>query len=90
MSFKKIADTSFKDKIPEDQIKEETKKEIQKIKEIEKMINREDLIFKTGENTNNFQQFEKRISFAENVFSSKTTLNNADEDQANLLVEFIK
>ena len=39
---------TVKDAIPEDQLNEEAKKEIEKIKEIEKMVNRKDLTFETN------------------------------------------
>ena len=36
-----------------------------------------------------FKQFEVIRSLAENIFDGKLTLNNADEDQRNLLIEIV-
>ena len=36
------------DEIPENQLNEKAKHEIERIKEIEKMVNREDLVFETN------------------------------------------
>ena len=61
--------------------------ELRELKEQKKMKNREDLIFKINKHIYNFQQFEAIKPFAKNVLGGKTTLNNADEYQSNLLVE---
>ena len=79
----------MKDVIPEDQLSEETKNETETIKEIGNRVNREDLIFEEDSYINNFQQSEIIRSFAKNVFNGKITLNNADENQSNLLVQIM-
>ena len=60
---------SIKYEIPEDKLSEEAKNEIVKIKEKEKIVNRENLIYKTSNFTYNFQQFETIRSFAKKIFS---------------------
>ena len=84
---------TIRDVIREDQLmerREKNKNETEKIKDIEKMINREDSIFETNKHIFNFQQFETIRSFAKNIFGGKFTLHNADESQSNLLLEIIK
>ena len=51
------------------------------------MVNKKKIIFWNKKHIYNFQRFETIKSFAKNVFNVKITLNNADEDQSNLLVE---
>ena len=45
-------------------------------------MNREDLIYRT-----NIWKFELIRSFAKNIFEGKITLENADNEQASLLLE---
>ena len=77
---------TIKDTIPEDRLKEEAKM-TEKIKEIEKIVNRENLIYKTNKYVYNFQQFETIKFFAKNIFAGQSTLDNADKYQSNLLHE---
>ena len=46
------------------ELREETKNKTEKIKELEKMINREDLIFETSKHRFNFQQSATIRSYA--------------------------
>ena len=48
---------TIKDAIPENTLREEAKNELNKIKEIEKTIDRENLYYKTNKYTYNFQNF---------------------------------
>ena len=50
---------------------------------MKKMVIREELFYKTDNYIQSFQQFETIRSFAKNIFNSKITLNNADEDHSN-------
>ena len=52
------------------------------------MVNREDSIDETRNDVCKCQQFETR-SFAKNIFTGKTTLNDADKDQRELLTEIV-
>ena len=78
---------SIKDAIPEDRLNEGAKKGNERIEEIEEMVNRGYIIFETNKHVNDFQRFETIRCFAENFLGGEVTLNNADEDQSNLLVE---
>ena len=73
---------TIKDVIREDQLREETKNDTEETKEIEKMINRQNLIFETNKHIFNFQKFQTITSFAKNIFGCKFTLNNT-EDHSN-------
>lgn len=44
------------------------KKDIEKMKKVVKMVNREDLICETNKYIYNFHYFETIISFAKNIF----------------------
>ena len=59
----------------------------ERIKEIEKIVNRENFIYKTNKSVYNFQQFETIKFFAKNIFAGQSTLDNADKYQSNLLHE---
>ena len=73
----------IKDVIPKDQLNEEAIAEIYRIKETEKMVNREASIFETSKYVCNFQQFETIRFLAKNILDDKITLDSADEDQSN-------
>ena len=60
----------------------EAKKEIGKIIEIGKIVDREKLIFRASEYTYNFQNFQTIKTFGRDIYNGKITLKKADEDQA--------
>ena len=66
---------------------DEAKEEINKIKEIEKTIDREKLIYDASEYTYNFRNFRTIRAFDRDIYEGKITLKKADEDQSNLLNE---
>ena len=53
------------------------------------MVKREHLFYETNKFVYNFQQHETIRSFAKNIFVGKSTLDNADKDQSDLLNDFI-
>ena len=67
----------------------EAKKEIGKIIEIGKIVDREKLIFRASEYTYNFQNFQTIKTSGRDIYNGKITLKKADEDQASLLVEIM-
>ena len=69
----------MKDVVPKDQLNEKAKNEIKKIKEIEKKLNREDLVFETKKYVYHFKQFEIIRLFAKTTFNGKITSNNANK-----------
>ena len=66
---------------------DEAKKELDKIKEIEKTIDREKLVYRASEYTYSFRNFRTIRTFGSDIYECKITLKEADEDQSNLLNE---
>ena len=82
---------SDKDIIPENAFAyEESKKELNQIKEIEKNIDREKLFYKTDQHTFDCRIFNTITSFGEDTYSGKITLEDVDENQSDLLGEIKK
>ena len=77
----------IKNIIPENILNEEAKKEIDKITEIEKAVDREKLVYRASEYTYSFQNFRTIRSFGRNIYNGDITLKEADEDQSSLLNE---
>ena len=63
----------------------ETKNEVDKIKEYEKKINRNNMICYSSKEPFYFNAFKTIWSFDENIYSGKITINEADQEQADLL-----
>ena len=79
---------SDKDKIPESAFAyEESRKELNKIKEIEKNADRGKLIYKTNKDPYDFRKFKTIRAFGESIYNGKITLEEADESQPDLLRE---
>ena len=68
---------------------DETKKEIDKISEIEKTVDREKLVYRASEYAYSFQNFRTIRTFGRDIYNGEITLKEADEDQANLLNEIM-
>ena len=78
------------DVIPEDPLNNnEAKKELDKIKEIEKIVDREKLTYKTNEHTFSFENFQTIKTFGRDIYEGKITIKEADENQKDLLVEIM-
>ena len=78
------------DAIPNDALNDnEAKKEPDKIKEIEKNVDREKLIYETNEYTYSFKNFQTIKTFGRDIYEGKITLEKANEYQTNLLAEII-
>ena len=75
--------------ISENTLSEEVKKELNKIKEIEKTVDREKFVYRTNEYTYTFKNFLTIHTFGREIYNGKITLKQADEDQGSLLVEII-
>ena len=63
----------------------EIKNEVDKIKEYEKKVNRNNMIYYSSKELFDFITFKTITSFGENIYSSKMTINKADQKQADLL-----
>ena len=82
-----IQKSSIKYVIPENTLSEEAKNELNKIKEIEKMVDREWLYYRINEYTLNVQNCWTLNTFLRDIYNGKITLKEADGDQSDFLVE---
>ena len=81
---------TIKDVIPKNAlINDEARKELDKIKEIEKNVDREKLIYETDEYTYSFKNFQTIKTFGRDIYEGKITIKEADEYQADLLTEIL-
>ena len=62
----------------------EAKKDLDKIKEVEKNIDREKLIYETDECKYSFKKFQTIKTFGRDIYEGKITIKEADEYQADL------
>ena len=80
-----------KDIIPESSFaNDESRKELNKIKEMEESIDREKLVYKTDKHTFDFRKFNTIRTFGKDIYNGKITLEEADESQSDLLGEIKK
>ena len=80
-------EVTIKNIIPENILSDEAKKEIDKISEIEKTVEREKLVYRAREYTYSFQNFRTIRTFGRDIYNGEITLKEADEDQSSLLNE---
>ena len=81
---------TIEDVIPKNALNnDETIKELDKIKEIEKNVDREKIIYEKDEDTYSFKNFQTIKTFGRDIYKGKITIKEADEYQANLLTEII-
>ena len=63
---------------------DKAKKEIDKISEIEKTVDREKLVYRASEYTYSFQNFRIIRTFGRDIYNGEITLKEADDDQSSL------
>ena len=63
---------------------DKAKKEIDKISEIEKPVDREKLVYRANEYTYSFQNFRTIRTFGRDIYNGEITLKEADDDQSSL------
>ena len=81
---------TIEDVIPKNALNnDEAKKELDKIKEIEKNVDREKLIYETNEYTYSFKNFQTIKTFGRDIYEGKITIEEANEYQTNLLAEIM-
>ena len=68
---------------------DEAKRELDKISEREKNVDREKLVYKTNLRTYDFQNFQTIRAFARDIYNGEISLEDANEDQEKLLDEII-
>ena len=66
---------------------EEARNEHNKIKEIGKTVDREDLVYRRNEYTYSFKNFRTINTLSREIYNGTITLKEADKDQSSLLVE---
>ena len=59
---------------------DEAKKEIDKISEIEKTLDREKLVYRASEYTYSCQNFQTKKTFGRDIYNGKITLKEAEEE----------
>ena len=64
----------------------ETIKELDKMEELKKTIDRERLVYKANEDTYSFENFETIKTFGEDIYDGTITLNKANDYQNDLLI----
>ena len=82
-------EVTIKNIIPENILNDEAKKEIDKITEIEKTVDRKKPVYRASEYTYSFQNFRTIRSFGRDIYNGEITLKEANEDQASLLNEIM-
>ena len=81
---------TIEDAIPKNALNnDEAKKELDKIRETEKIVDRQKLIYETNEYTYSFKNFRTIKTFGRDIYEGKITLENSNEYQTDLLAEII-
>ena len=81
---------TIEDVIPKNALNDnEARKELDKIKEIEKNLVREKLIYERNEYTYSFKNFQTIKTFGRDIYEGKITIEEADKYQTDLLVEIM-
>ena len=89
-TLKSINQLTIEDVIPKNALNnDEAKKELDKIKEIEKNVDREKLIYETNEYTYSFKNFQTMKTFGRDIYEGKITIEQANEYQTDLLAEIM-
>ena len=75
------APLTIKDAIPEIALTEETKNGLNKSKEIEKTVDRENLVYRTNKYIYSFKNFRTINTFGRYIYNGKITFKKADESK---------
>ena len=68
---------------------DEAKRELDKIKKIEKNVNRGKLIYETDEYTYSFKNFQTIKTFGRDIYEGKITIEETDKYQTDLIAEIM-
>ena len=77
---------TIKDTILENTLSEEAKNQLNKIKEIEQKISKENIVYRTNKYAYNFQHFWTINTFGRDISNGTVTLKEADKNYGDLLV----
>ena len=80
---------TIEDAILKNALNNEAKKELHKIKEIEKNVDRDKLIYETNKYTYSFKDFQIIKTFDRDIYEGIITLEKANEYQVDLLAEIM-
>ena len=81
---------TIEDVIPENAFdNDEAEKELDRIKEIEKNVDREKLVYETNEYAYSFKTFQTIKIFGRDIYDGKITIEEADEYQKDKLVQIM-
>ena len=76
---------TIEDLIPKNALNnDKAKKELDKINEIEKNVDREKLVYETSKYTYSFKYFQTRKTFGREIYEGKITIEEDNEYQTNL------
>ena len=75
--------------ILENTLTEEAKNELNKIKGIEEKVDSEKAVYRTNKYKYDFTNFQTLNTFGREIYSSKITLKEGDDNQSSLLVEIM-
>ena len=73
--------------VPQDILDDEAKNEKNKIKQIGKTIDRENLVYRVSEYKDSFKNFRTIKTFGKYIYNGEITLKGANHNQINLLPE---
>ena len=89
-TLKSNSQSTIEDAIPKNAlINDEAKKELDEIKEIEKNVDTEKIIYEKNEYTYSFKNFQTIKTFGRDIYEGEITIKEANEYQADLLVEIM-
>ena len=63
----------------------EIKNELNKIKEYERKVNRDNMIYYSSKEPFDFRMFKTVRSFGDDIYSSKITINESDQEESDLV-----
>ena len=78
---------TIKDSIRENTLSQDAKNKLNKIKEIKKTVNKENLFYRTNEYT--YNHFQTINTFGRDICNGIITLKEADKGQSDLLVQIM-
>ena len=81
---------TIEDVIPKNALNnDKVKKELHKIKEIWKIVDREKLIYQASEYIHSFKNFQTIESFGRDIYEGKIAIEESDKDQTDLLAKIM-
>ena len=84
-----IQESTIKVIIPEDVLNDEAKNELNKIKETEKTVEKENFIYRASKYTYSFKTHQIIKKFYKGICNREINLKKTDDDQSNLFVKIM-